>query len=76
MLSPVIGGAGVGHLGLCVLAEQLGSALAPVPFSSSIYLAAEAIMAGGTEGQKLAAEAGQRRGVLRRAAGPNILARR
>ena len=33
------GGAGLGHLGLCVLAEELGSALAPVPFSSSVYLA-------------------------------------
>ena len=48
------GGAGLGHLGLCVLAEELGSALAPVPFSSSIYLASEAIMAGGSEAQKKA----------------------
>jgi acyl-CoA dehydrogenase len=48
------GGVGLGHLGLCVLAEELGSALAPVPFSSSIYLAAEAIMAGGSEAQKSA----------------------
>ena len=46
------GGAGLGHLGLCVLAEELGSALAPIPFSSSIYLAAEAIMLGGSEAQK------------------------
>jgi acyl-CoA dehydrogenase len=45
------GGAGLGHLGLCVLAEELGSALAPVPFSSSVYLASEAIMAGGSEAQ-------------------------
>ena len=28
------GGAGLGHLGLCVLAEELGSTQAPVPFSS------------------------------------------
>ena len=48
------GGAGLGHLGLCVLAEELGAALAPVPFSSSIYLASEAIMAGGSEVQKKA----------------------
>ena len=48
------GGAGLGHLGLCVLAEELGSALAPVPFSSSVYLASEAIMAGGSEAQKKA----------------------
>ena len=48
------GGAGLGHLGLCVIAEEMGRALAPVPFSSSIYLAAEAIMAGGSEAQKKA----------------------
>ena len=49
-----LGGAGLGHLGLCVLAEELGSALAPTPFSSSIYLAAEAIMLAGSEAQKQA----------------------
>src|SRR5882757_2129743 len=38
------GGAGAGHLELCVIAEEMGRALAPVPFSSSIYLATEAIM--------------------------------
>jgi acyl-CoA dehydrogenase len=48
------GGAGLGHLGLCVLAEELGAALAPVPFSSSIYLAAEAISVAGSEAQKKA----------------------
>jgi alkylation response protein AidB-like acyl-CoA dehydrogenase len=48
------GGAGLGHLGLCVLAEELGAALAPVPFSSSVYLASEAIVAGGSEAQKRA----------------------
>ena len=46
------GGADLGHLGLCVLAEELGRALAPVPFSSSIYQAAEAIMAAGSPAQK------------------------
>jgi acyl-CoA dehydrogenase len=49
-----LGGAGLGHLGLCVLAEELGSALAPTPFSSSIYLAAEAIMLAGSQAQKQA----------------------
>jgi acyl-CoA dehydrogenase len=48
------GGAGLGHLGLCVLAEELGFALAPLPFSSSIYLAAEAVGAGGNEAQRKA----------------------
>ena len=37
------GGAGAGHLELCVIAEEMGRALAPVPFSSTVYLAAEAI---------------------------------
>ena len=43
------GGAGLGHEGLCVLAEEVGRALAPVPFSSSVYLATEAIMAFGAK---------------------------
>ncbi|HZB94134.1 MAG TPA: acyl-CoA dehydrogenase family protein [Stellaceae bacterium] len=46
------GGAGLGHLGLCVLAEELGAALAPVPFASSAYLAAEAILLAGSTAQK------------------------
>jgi acyl-CoA dehydrogenase len=46
------GGAGLGHEGLCVLAEELGRALAPVPFASSIYLAAEAIMLAGDASQQ------------------------
>jgi alkylation response protein AidB-like acyl-CoA dehydrogenase len=46
------GGAGIGYEGLCVLAEELGRAVAPVPFASSIYLAAEAILAAGSETQK------------------------
>ena len=35
---------GLGHLELCVLAEELGRFLAPVPFSSSVYLFTEAII--------------------------------
>lgn len=46
------GGAGAGHLELCVIAEEIGRALAPVPFSSSIYLATEAIMMAGSDEQK------------------------
>ncbi|MBN9581442.1 MAG: acyl-CoA dehydrogenase family protein, partial [Afipia sp.] len=38
------GGAGAGHLELCVIAEEIGRVVAPVPFASTIYLAAEAIM--------------------------------
>jgi acyl-CoA dehydrogenase len=46
------GGAGLGHLGLCVLAEELGHALAAVPFSSSAYLASETILLAGSPAQK------------------------
>lgn len=46
------GGAGAGHLELCVIAEEIGRALAPVPFSSTIYLAAEALMLAGSDAQK------------------------
>jgi alkylation response protein AidB-like acyl-CoA dehydrogenase len=46
------GGVGLGHLELCVIAEELGRALAPVPMASSIYLAAEALMSAGSEDQK------------------------
>jgi alkylation response protein AidB-like acyl-CoA dehydrogenase len=46
------GGAGAGHLELCVLAEEMGRALAPVPFSSTVYLAAETLMIAGSEAQK------------------------
>jgi acyl-CoA dehydrogenase len=46
------GGAGLGHLAVCVLAEELGYAVAPVPFSSSVYLATEALLAFGSTAQK------------------------
>jgi alkylation response protein AidB-like acyl-CoA dehydrogenase len=46
------GGAGAGHLELCVIAEEMGRVLAPVPFSSTVYLAAEAILLAGSEAQK------------------------
>ena len=46
------GGTGAGYLELCVIAEELGRALAPVPFASSICLGAELILAVGTEPQK------------------------
>jgi alkylation response protein AidB-like acyl-CoA dehydrogenase len=46
------GGLGAGYLSLCVIAEQLGAHLAPVPFASSVYLATEAIQLYGSESQK------------------------
>ncbi len=48
------GGIGLGHLELCVLAEELGRSLAPVPFSSSVYLATEVLLMCANEAQKQA----------------------
>ena len=46
------GGLGASYLDLCVIAEELGRAVAPVPFSSSVYLATAALLLVGTEEQK------------------------
>ncbi|MDB4542648.1 acyl-CoA/acyl-ACP dehydrogenase [bacterium] len=46
------GGLGLGYLELCVVAEELGRSLAPVPFSSSVYLATEALKKWGSDQQK------------------------
>jgi alkylation response protein AidB-like acyl-CoA dehydrogenase len=46
------GGAGFGYLELAVIAEELGRSLAPTPFSSSVYLATEAILMAGSDAQK------------------------
>jgi alkylation response protein AidB-like acyl-CoA dehydrogenase len=46
------GGAGLGYEGLCVLAEEIGRAVAPLPFASSAYLAAEAILTAGSDAQR------------------------
>ena len=46
------GGLGLSHLELCVLAEELGRSLAPTPFSSSVYLATEALLMYGNPTQQ------------------------
>ncbi len=46
------GGLGLGMLELCVIAEEMGRALAPVPFSSTVYLFAEALKLAGSDAQK------------------------
>jgi alkylation response protein AidB-like acyl-CoA dehydrogenase len=48
------GGMGLSHLELCLIAEELGRVIAPVPVSSSIYLAAEFLLQAGSEAQKAA----------------------
>ena len=46
------GGVGAGYGELCLIAEELGRAVAPVPFASSIAIAAELLLQAGTEAQK------------------------
>jgi alkylation response protein AidB-like acyl-CoA dehydrogenase len=46
------GGTGLGYLELVLIAQEVGRALAPIPFSSSVYLATEAILRFGNEEQK------------------------
>lgn len=46
-------GLGLSYLELSVIADEMGRAVAPLPFSSSVYLATEAILAYGSEEQKL-----------------------
>jgi hypothetical protein len=48
------GGLGLGHLELCVIAEELGRSLAPIPFASTVYFLAEALLLAGSEAQKQA----------------------
>src|SRR5271165_7233342 len=48
------GGSGGGYLELCVIAEELGRVLAPVPVSSSTYLATEFLKIGGSPAQRAA----------------------
>lgn len=46
------GGNGIGHVALCGLAYELGRHLTPAPFSSSVYLVAEALTLFGSDTQK------------------------
>lgn len=71
------GGIGLGHLELCVIAEELGRSLAPTPFSSSVYLATEALLQLGSEAQKQARlpalASGELIGCLAVAEGPGVV---
>ena len=48
------GGQGLGYEMLCCVAEEIGRSLAAIPFSSSIVLAAEALLIAGSKAQKQA----------------------
>ena len=72
------GGLGLGRLELCVIAEELGRAVAPIPFASTVYILAEAVMMAGSEAQKAAVlpgiAAGEVIGALATSEGPGALA--
>ncbi len=46
------GGLGLGYLELCCIAEELGRAVAPIPFASTVYFFAEALLRAGNDAQK------------------------
>lgn len=46
------GGLGLGHVELCGIAEELGRAIAPIPFASTVYFVAEALMLYGSAEQQ------------------------
>ena len=46
------GGAGFGRLELALIAQELGRALAPIPFGPTAYLVSEALLVAGSEAQK------------------------
>jgi hypothetical protein len=68
------GGAGLGRIELCALAEELGRACAPLPFASTVYAAAEALRLAGSNEQKErwlpTFAAGERIGALAISEGP------
>jgi hypothetical protein len=46
------GGLGLGRIDLCAIAEELGRSLAPIPFASTVYFVAEALMLAGSGAHK------------------------
>ncbi|WP_309605827.1 acyl-CoA dehydrogenase family protein [Phenylobacterium sp.] len=71
------GGLGLGHLELCVIAEELGRAVAPIPFASTVYVLAEAVMLAGSAAQKAEIlpkiATGELIGALATSEGPGVL---
>ena len=71
------GGLGLGRVELCAIAEELGRAVAPIPFASTVYVLAEGIMAFGSDAQKAAVlpriAAGELIGCLATSEGPGVV---
>jgi acyl-CoA dehydrogenase len=70
------GGLGMTPLELCVVAEEIGRAAAPVPFDTSVVLATEALKLAGSDAQKKKwlplLASGQAIGTLATAEGPQM----
>ncbi|MBV1687312.1 acyl-CoA/acyl-ACP dehydrogenase [Novosphingobium sp. G106] len=71
-------GIGMGYVELCALAEELGRSLAPVPFASTVYQFAEALLLAGSPEQKAEllpqVAGGSLIGTLAVSEGPGVLA--
>lgn len=71
------GGLGLGRIDLCAIAEELGRAVAPIPFASTVYFLAEGVQAFGSETQKAAIlpriAAGELIGCLATSEGPGVV---
>ena len=52
MLPETCGGIGLGAMELCLVAEEVGRQLSPVPLASSLYLAAQAMLLGASQAQQ------------------------
>src|SRR5260370_2511437 len=52
VIPEVHGGLGLGYVELCAIAEELGRAVAPVPFASTLYFFAEAMLLAGSPAQQ------------------------
>ena len=71
------GGLGLGYVELCAMAEEIGRALTPIPFGSTVYQFAEAMLVAGSEEQKQAVlplvAAGELAGTLAVTERPGVL---
>ncbi len=72
-----LGGAGFGYLELALIAEEVGRALAPIPFGSSVFLANEALLLAGKSEQREkylpGLVSGERIGTVALAEAPGVL---
>jgi alkylation response protein AidB-like acyl-CoA dehydrogenase len=72
------GGLGLGATELCAISEELGRALAPIPFCSTVYLLTQALLIAGNDEQRASLlpkiAAGKLLGCLATSEGPGVRA--